>query len=66
MSDFFQHGLISTLHRLVDGPLIDRQEPLPPLESVVLVLPCHQALRYSVGSIPDSSARTHASARFHR
>ena len=43
MSDFFQHGLISTLHRLVDGPLIDRQEFLPPLESVVLVLPCHYA-----------------------
>jgi glucosyl-3-phosphoglycerate synthase len=43
MSDFFQHGLISTLHRLVDGPLIDRQEILPPLESVVLVLPCHYA-----------------------
>jgi glucosyl-3-phosphoglycerate synthase len=43
MSDFFQHGLISTLHRLVSGPLIDRQEFLPPLESVVLVLPCHYA-----------------------
>ena len=22
MSDFFQHGLISNLHRLVDGPII--------------------------------------------
>jgi hypothetical protein len=41
MSDFFQHGLISTLHRLVDGPILDRHEPLPALESVVLVLPCH-------------------------
>jgi hypothetical protein len=36
MSDFFQHGLISTLHRLVDGPLISRHEPLPALGSVVL------------------------------
>lgn len=43
MSDFFQHGLISTLHRLVDGPIIDRFEPLPELESTVLVLPCHYA-----------------------
>jgi glucosyl-3-phosphoglycerate synthase len=43
MSDFFQHGLISTLHRLVDGPLIDRQQPSPALRSVVLVLPCHYA-----------------------
>jgi glucosyl-3-phosphoglycerate synthase len=43
MSDFFQHGLISTLHRLVDGPLIERQESLAALESVVLVLPCHYA-----------------------
>ena len=43
MSDFFQHGLISTLHRLVDGPLIGRHESLPALESVVLVLPCHYA-----------------------
>ena len=43
MSDFFQHGLISTLHRLVEGPLINRQGFLPPLESVVLVLPCHYA-----------------------
>jgi glucosyl-3-phosphoglycerate synthase len=41
MSDFFQHGLISTLHRLVDGPILDRHDPLPVLESVVLVLPCH-------------------------
>jgi glucosyl-3-phosphoglycerate synthase len=43
MSDFFQHGLISTLHRLMDGPLVDRQEPIPALETVVLVLPCHYA-----------------------
>jgi glucosyl-3-phosphoglycerate synthase len=43
MSDFFQHGLISTLHRLVDGPILDRHEPLPALGSVVLVLPCHYA-----------------------
>jgi glucosyl-3-phosphoglycerate synthase len=35
--------LISTLHRLVDGPIIDRHAPLPALESVVLVLPCHYA-----------------------
>jgi glucosyl-3-phosphoglycerate synthase len=41
MSDFFQHGLISTLHRLVDGPLPDRHEPFSAFESVVLVLPCH-------------------------
>jgi glucosyl-3-phosphoglycerate synthase len=41
MSDFFQHGLISTLHRLVDGPILERHEPLPGLESVTLVLPCH-------------------------
>jgi glucosyl-3-phosphoglycerate synthase len=43
MSDFFQHGLISTLHRLVDGPLVNRQEPFPTLEPVILVLPCHYA-----------------------
>src|ERR1700722_18785008 len=43
MSDFFQHGLISTLRRLVDGPLIGRYESLPALGSVVLVLPCHYA-----------------------
>ena len=43
MSDFFQHGLISTLHRLVDGSIVDRLEALPELESVVLVLPCHYA-----------------------
>jgi len=43
MSDFFQHGLISTLHRLVDGPIIDSNKPLPGLQSVVLVLPCHHA-----------------------
>ena len=41
MSDFFQHGLISTLHRLVDGPIPDRHEPWSALEPVVLVLPCH-------------------------
>jgi glucosyl-3-phosphoglycerate synthase len=41
MSDFFQHGLISTLHRLVDGPIIERNKTLPALQSVVLVLPCH-------------------------
>jgi glucosyl-3-phosphoglycerate synthase len=41
MSDFFQHGLISTLHRLMDEPLINRQQPLAALESVVLILPCH-------------------------
>ena len=43
MSDFFQHGLISTLHRLIDGPILDRHESFPALESVVLVLPCHYA-----------------------
>jgi len=43
MSDFFQHGLISTLHRLVDGPVLDRHEPFPGAESVVLILPCHYA-----------------------
>lgn len=42
MSDFFQHGLISTLHRLVDKPILDRHE-LPAAESVVLLLPCHYA-----------------------
>ena len=41
MSDFFQHGLISTLHRLVDGPLPDRHESFSAFEPVVLVLPCH-------------------------
>jgi glucosyl-3-phosphoglycerate synthase len=43
MSDFFQHGMISTLHRLVDGAIGDRYESLPALGSVVLVLPCHYA-----------------------
>jgi glucosyl-3-phosphoglycerate synthase len=43
MSDFFQHGLISTLHRLMDGSIAGRFEALPDLESVVLVLPCHYA-----------------------
>ncbi len=43
MSDFFQHGLISTLHRLVDGPIADRNRALPALQSVILVLPCHYA-----------------------
>jgi glucosyl-3-phosphoglycerate synthase len=43
MSDFFQHGMISTLHRLVDRPILDRHESLPALGSVVLVLPCHYA-----------------------
>jgi glucosyl-3-phosphoglycerate synthase len=41
MSDFFQHGLISTLHRLGDSPILDRHEPLPGLEPIVLILPCH-------------------------
>jgi glucosyl-3-phosphoglycerate synthase len=41
MSDFFQHGLISTLHRLVNGPIPNRPEPLSALEPIVLVLPCH-------------------------
>jgi glucosyl-3-phosphoglycerate synthase len=39
MSDFFQHGLISTLHRLNTRPLMDRLGPLS--ERVALVLPCH-------------------------
>src|SRR5271165_7008111 len=43
MSDFFQHGLISTLHRLVDGPIAGRDRELPPLQSVILVLPCYYA-----------------------
>ena len=43
MSDFFQHGLISTLHRLADGPVVDREKGLSPLRSVILVLPCHYA-----------------------
>jgi glucosyl-3-phosphoglycerate synthase len=43
MSDFFQHGLISTLHRLVDGPIADRHRARAALPSVVLVLPCHYA-----------------------
>ena len=43
MSDFFQHGLISTLHRLVDGSIVDRFDQLPELESIILVLPCHYA-----------------------
>ena len=41
MSDFYQHGLMSTLHRLVDGPIAHRHEPPAALGSVVLVLPCH-------------------------
>jgi glucosyl-3-phosphoglycerate synthase len=44
MSDFFQHGMISTLHRLVDGGIADRHESLsPPFGLVVLILPCHYA-----------------------
>jgi len=43
MSDFFQHGLISTLHRLVDGPIIGRNKALPALQSVIPILPCHYA-----------------------
>jgi hypothetical protein len=35
--------MISTLHRLVDGGIADRHEFLPPLDSVVLILPCHYA-----------------------
>jgi glucosyl-3-phosphoglycerate synthase len=43
MSDFFQHGLISTLHRLVDGPVAGRIDLLPGTEPVDLLLPCHYA-----------------------
>jgi glucosyl-3-phosphoglycerate synthase len=43
MSDFFQHGMISTLHRPVDRPILDRHESLAARGSVVLVLPCHYA-----------------------
>jgi glucosyl-3-phosphoglycerate synthase len=43
MSDFFQHGLISTLHRLVPVPTQDQIETLPEGESITLVLPCHFA-----------------------
>jgi glucosyl-3-phosphoglycerate synthase len=43
MSDFFQHGMISTLHRLVDGGIADQHESLSPFGSVVLILPCHYA-----------------------
>jgi glucosyl-3-phosphoglycerate synthase len=41
MSDFFQHGLISTLHRLVEQPMSDCLQSVPDLEKVILVLPCH-------------------------
>lgn len=41
MSDFFQHGLISTLHRLVDGPIAGRIDLLPATDPVDLLLPCH-------------------------
>jgi glucosyl-3-phosphoglycerate synthase len=41
MSDFFQHGLISTLHRLVPVRMRDQIESLPAEESITLVLPCH-------------------------
>jgi glucosyl-3-phosphoglycerate synthase len=42
MSDFFQHGLISTLHRLVNGPIAARaHDLLPGTETVDLLLPCH-------------------------
>jgi glucosyl-3-phosphoglycerate synthase len=41
MSDFFQHGLISTLHRLVPVRMRDQLESLPADESITLVLPCH-------------------------
>jgi glucosyl-3-phosphoglycerate synthase len=41
MSDFFQHGLISTLHRLVPGRIRDQIEDLRADESITLVLPCH-------------------------
>jgi len=43
MSDFFQHGLISTLHRLVDGPIAGWIDLLPRIEPVDLLLPCHYA-----------------------
>jgi glucosyl-3-phosphoglycerate synthase len=42
MSDFFQHGLISTLHRLVSGPMTPRaHDLLAGTETVDLLLPCH-------------------------
>ena len=41
MSDFYQHGLISTLHRLVDGPITDLHDQESSLGSVIMVLPCH-------------------------
>jgi glucosyl-3-phosphoglycerate synthase len=43
MSDFFQHGLISTLHRLVDGPVDGRIDLLAGIEPIDLLLPCHYA-----------------------
>jgi hypothetical protein len=41
MSDFFQQGLISTLHRLVPVQTRDQIEDLRADESITLVLPCH-------------------------
>jgi glucosyl-3-phosphoglycerate synthase len=41
MSDFFQHGMISTLHRLADGPLRDQAKEGYEAQDTVLVLPCH-------------------------
>jgi glucosyl-3-phosphoglycerate synthase len=41
MSDFFQHGMISTLHRLIDGPIRDLERTTGRARSTVLVLPCH-------------------------
>ena len=44
MSDFFQHGLISTLHRLVDDPIAGRVDELSPGTGPIdLLLPCHYA-----------------------
>jgi len=60
MSDFFQHGMISTLHRLADGPLLNRSAGVPKVTSTVLVLPCHfseiatPALRTIIGQLNQS------------
>jgi hypothetical protein len=44
MSDFFQHGLISTLHRLVHGSIAGRMDNLlPGTGPTDLLLPCQYA-----------------------
>ncbi len=61
MSDFFQHGLISTLHRLVEGPVTRLHDLLPGTEPIDLLLPCHYAevgtpaLERIIDSLRDAS-----------